>query len=249
MSGLSAALFILIKTASLGKYLFPLPDHRFCDPRHRRHRALPVSGEARQGLQRLENEKKRFKERIKILMEKSRVELEDYKLTEIYELLLQYFEDYINYTERKKDLARIKSSLKEETTWCGSEKAGCPQERRGDDKNEINTSIDTLNIVDDIENETSKIEELIQNIDGKSALLKKKLKPRSGSSSRLTANLSRLGKQRDDERPDRGKERHRPDTEKMEGKPEFAAFHNEEHGQGTGAERGKAAPDAPGRHA
>ena len=63
---------------------------------------------------RLEEEKQGFKERIKALMEKSRVELEDYKLTEIYELLLQYFEDYVNYTERKKDLARIKSSLKEE---------------------------------------------------------------------------------------------------------------------------------------
>ena len=58
-------------------------------------------------LQKLEEEKKRFKERIMALMEKSKVVLEDYKLTEIYELLLQYFEDYVNYTERKKDLAMI----------------------------------------------------------------------------------------------------------------------------------------------
>lgn len=127
-------------------------------------------------LQKLEEKKKRFKERIKILMEKSRVELEDFKLTEIYELLLQYFEDYINYTERKKDLARIKSSLKEEEYMVRIQKKLDELKKEEEIiKNEINTSIDTLNIVDDIENETTKIEELIQNIDREAGIIKEKI--------------------------------------------------------------------------
>lgn len=127
-------------------------------------------------LQKLEEEKKQFKERIMVLMEKSKVVLEDYKLTEIYELLLQYFEDYVNYTERKKDLARIKSSLKEEEHMIRIQKK-LDELKREEEliKNEINTSIDTLNIVDDIENETSKIGELIQNINVEAAMIKEKI--------------------------------------------------------------------------
>jgi uncharacterized protein YhaN len=124
----------------------------------------------------LEDEKKRYKEKIIALMEKSKVELEDYKLTEIYELLLQYFEDYVNYTERKKDLARIKSSLKEEEYMIKiQKKLDALKKEEEIIKDEIHTSIDTLNIVDDIENETSKIEDLIQNIDMEAAIIKEKI--------------------------------------------------------------------------
>jgi hypothetical protein len=128
------------------------------------------------GLQQLEEEKKRFKDRIRVLMEKSRVELEDYKLTEIYELLLQYFEDYVNYTERKKDLARIKSSLKEEEYMIRiQKKLDALKKEEEIIKDEIHTSIDTLNIVDDLENETSKIEELIRNIDLEVGIIREKI--------------------------------------------------------------------------
>ncbi|HNW27316.1 MAG TPA: AAA family ATPase [Spirochaetota bacterium] len=127
-------------------------------------------------LQKLEEEKKRFKERIMALMEKSKVVLEDYKLTEIYELLLQYFEDYVNYTERKKDLAMIKSSLKEEEYMVRIQKKLDELKKEEEIiKDEIHTSIDTLNIVDDIENETSKIEELIRNIGTEAGLIKEKI--------------------------------------------------------------------------
>lgn len=128
------------------------------------------------GLERLEHEKKQYKERIRVLMEKSKVELEDYKLTEIYELLLQYFEDYVNYTERKKDLARIKSSLKEEEYMIRiQKKLDALKQEEQIIKEEIHTSIDTLNIVDDIENETSKIEDLIRNIDTEAAIIREKI--------------------------------------------------------------------------
>jgi DNA repair exonuclease SbcCD ATPase subunit len=127
-------------------------------------------------LARLEDERKQYKEKIMALMEKSKVELEDYKLTEIYELLLQYFEDYVNYTERKKDLARIKSSLKEEEYMITiQKKLDALKKEEEIIKDEIHTSIDTLNIVDDIENETSKIEDLIQNIDVEAAIIKEKI--------------------------------------------------------------------------
>ncbi len=127
-------------------------------------------------LLKLEEEKKQFKERITALMEKSKVMLEDYKLTEIYELLLQYFEDYVNYTERKKDLAMIKSSLKEEEYMVRIQKKLDELKKEEEIiKDEIHTSIDTLNIVDDIENETSKIEDLIRNIGTELAIIKEKI--------------------------------------------------------------------------
>lgn len=127
-------------------------------------------------LEQLEDQKKRFKERIKTLMEKSKVELEDYKLTEIYELLLQYFEDYINYTERKKDLVKMKNSLKAEEYMIEIQsKLDALKQEEEEIKDEITISIDTLNIVDDIENETSKIEELIQNIDREVAIIREKV--------------------------------------------------------------------------
>ncbi len=127
-------------------------------------------------LQKLEEEKKQFKVRIMVLMEKSKVLLEDYKLTEIYELLLQYFEDYVNYTERKKDLAMIKSSLKEEEYMVRIQKKLDELKKEEEIiKDEIHTSIDTLNIVDDIENETSKIEDLIRNIGTELGIIKEKV--------------------------------------------------------------------------
>jgi hypothetical protein len=127
-------------------------------------------------LEKLEEEKKHFKVRIMVLMEKSKVVLEDYKLTEIYELLLQYFEDYVNYTERKKDLALIKSSLKEEEYMVRIQKKLDELKKEEEIiKDEIHTSIDILNIVDDIENETSKIEDLIRNIGTELAIIKEKI--------------------------------------------------------------------------
>lgn len=134
-----------------------------------------LSSRAR-NLKQLKEEKKRFKEKIKKLMEESRVEFEDYKLTEIYELLLQYFEDYINYAERKKDIDRIQSSLKEDEYMIRIQKKLDTLKREEEQiKNEIHSSIDTLNIVDDIENETTKIEDLIQNIDMEMAIIREKI--------------------------------------------------------------------------
>jgi uncharacterized protein YhaN len=124
----------------------------------------------------LEEEKKHYKEKIKLLMEKSNVEVEDYKLTEIYELLLQYFEDYINYTDRKKDIAQMKNSLKEEEYMRRIQmKLDSLKREEEQIKDEINNSIDTLNIVGDIENETIRIEELIQNIDMEMGIIKEKI--------------------------------------------------------------------------
>lgn len=140
----------------------------------------------------LDEEKGRWKARITALMEKSRLELEDYKLTEIYELLLQYFEDYVNYTERKKDLARIKSSLKEEEYMVRIQnKLDALKREEAMITREIHTSIDTLDIVDDIENETSRIGELIRNIDTEVAILKEKVETKDRILDRIEGEIQR----------------------------------------------------------
>ncbi len=140
----------------------------------------------------LEEEKGRYKARITALMEKSRLELEDYKLTEIYELLLQYFEDYVNYTERKKDLDRIRSSLKEEEYMVRIQnKLDALKREEAIITREIHTSIDTLDIVDDIENETSRIGELMRNIDTEVAILKEKVETKDRILDRIEGEIQR----------------------------------------------------------
>ena len=117
-------------------------------------------------LEKLQKGKVILKEKIEQLLEKSKVEVADCKLTEIYELLLQYFEDYIDYTEMKKDLAKMKKTLKEEEYIANvKKKLDLIKKEEAQIKNEINISIDKLNIVDDVQNEASKIGDLIQNID------------------------------------------------------------------------------------
>jgi uncharacterized protein YhaN len=100
----------------------------------------------------------------------------DYKLSELYELLLHYFEDYVDYTERKRDLNRIKDSLKEQDHMRNIQKK-LDELKREEKliKDEIDSSINNLNIVDDIKNEQDKIDELIQNIDIEIAFIKDKV--------------------------------------------------------------------------
>ena len=76
----------------------------------------------------------------------------------------------------RKTSRRIKSSLKEEEYMITiQKKLDALKKEEEIIKDEIHTSIDTLNIVDDIENETSKIEDLIQNIDMEAAIIKEKI--------------------------------------------------------------------------
>ncbi len=52
-------------------------------------------------------------ENIKEMLSRSRIDFNGNRLGELYEFLLQYFEEYIEFTERNRDLAMIRDSLKE----------------------------------------------------------------------------------------------------------------------------------------
>jgi len=178
VTAILSSLFILIKTGFVfDKYLFPLSILLSVAPALIAGYLfyLMLSDNPKE-LKQLGEERKRFKEKIKKYMEKRNFELEDYKLTEIYELLLQYSEDYINYTDRKKNIAQIKSSLKEEEYMHRIQMKLDELKREEEQiKDEIHTSIDTLKIIGDIENETTRIEELIRNIDTEMAIINEKI--------------------------------------------------------------------------
>ena len=123
-----------------------------------------------------EETKRVLKSRIKGLMDTGKLDLDDIKLTEVYELLLQYVEDYVTYAERKKDLTRLKDSLKDEA-YMKEIQNKLDELKREEEKikDEIHLSIDTLNIVGDMDHETTKIVELIQNIEAEAGLVRDKI--------------------------------------------------------------------------
>ncbi len=63
-------------------------------------------------LEKLNEDKLALEKKLTPLLEKSRVQLEGYRLSELYEFLLQYFEDYVAFTDRKTEFDDFNSSLK-----------------------------------------------------------------------------------------------------------------------------------------
>ncbi len=54
-----------------------------------------------------------YEDAIKDILVKSKVDFDGNRLGELYEFLLQYFEEYTEFSDRNRDLANIKKSLKE----------------------------------------------------------------------------------------------------------------------------------------
>jgi hypothetical protein len=138
-------------------------------------------GTGRSYLEKLKIESLTLKDTIRNHLEQSRVELDEYKLTEVYEYLLQYFEKYIDYIERKKDLAEMTSSLKEKEYLHGiKERLQFIKQEEELIIKEITSSINSLDIIDDIERERNRIDDFIENIDREINFNREKIETKRG---------------------------------------------------------------------
>ncbi len=108
------------------------------------------------------SEKSGLEEKLKKILNENNVELEGYKLSELYEFLLQYFEEYIEFTEKSKDLIIMEDSLKD-NEHLKKIKNELSQLKKldNDTRNEINNCINSLEDNSSIELESRKISELI----------------------------------------------------------------------------------------
>ena len=114
----------------------------------------------------LKEERGELEKRLKTLLRESNLVLEDYKMSELFEFLLQYFEDYIEYIERvrerddikaglldKKDLKELKEKLKE---------------LKNEDKelkDRINREIESLETMDPVGQDNEVVEIAIKKLD------------------------------------------------------------------------------------
>lgn len=116
-------------------------------------------------LQNLKEERSALEERLKSLLKESNLVLEDYKLSELFEFLLQYFEDYIEFIERvrerdeieeslldKKELKALKDDLKELKT------------QQEEMKKKINEELQSLETADPVEEETEIVQQAIKKL-------------------------------------------------------------------------------------
>ena len=61
-----------------------------------------------------DDERREIEKRLNPLLEETRIQLEGYSLSELYEFFLQYFEDYVSYSEKRRELGEIEASMREE---------------------------------------------------------------------------------------------------------------------------------------
>ncbi|MCP4130918.1 MAG: hypothetical protein GY754_08035 [bacterium] len=114
-------------------------------------------------LEKMKAEKESLQKKLSTLLDKSGIELIGYKLSEIYEFLLQYFEDYVEYSERIQELAVLKEGLKNKDHFKTRKKDLAElKEKEETLKKKINDNIKYLN--SETNNEII-IEHNIENID------------------------------------------------------------------------------------
>lgn len=130
---------------------------------------------------RLNNEKKELEERLRKILEESNLELEGYKLSELYEFLLQYFEDFIQYSESVEDIRNISRSLKDRTDLRTIKKElDVIRKRDSEARKEIDRYVSALDMGGEIELDKNKIREHIARSESEIRSLEKQLELKKG---------------------------------------------------------------------
>ncbi len=121
-------------------------------------------------------EKMQLEEKLKEILERTKIELEGYKLSELYEFLLQYFEDYIEYTEQMKELVSLRKNIKDKQYLQNiKDKLQVLKNEEKKISTEIDEYILQTNIDEEIPHEISKIDNIIFNLEREIELLQKQI--------------------------------------------------------------------------
>jgi hypothetical protein len=117
-------------------------------------------------LEKLVQERAELEGAIKEKIKGNRVDYDGDKVHELYDFLLQYVEDYLEFSEKTREYYRIKSSIKDKETLNEiTGRLASLKNEEGEIKASIESSIDALEIVKSIEINTAEIENLIHTIE------------------------------------------------------------------------------------
>jgi len=132
--------------------------------------------EGRDRLNSLIDDRASIEEDLESLLKASGVTVEDFKLVNLYEFLLKYFEDYIEYTERNRDLNSMQSSLKSRKYLVEiEEKLNSLKNEENSLKSEIQENLKFLGSVYDIKPEREKLTALVQDTSHEIKLINEKI--------------------------------------------------------------------------
>ena len=115
----------------------------------------------------LNNQKAELEQKLKKLLLESSLRFDNYRLSELYELLLQYFEDYIEFTEHQRELKDLKGSLREKKELKEIQKDLSQLKKKEDEiKEEIAANMKSLALEDELFLEQTQIDVMLEKIDG-----------------------------------------------------------------------------------
>jgi DNA repair exonuclease SbcCD ATPase subunit len=144
------------------------------------------SGEKR--LAALTEKRAGHEEKLKIFLREGSLELDDYRLSELYEMLLQYFEDYIEYTDNLEELQRLRSSMRDTEDLRKMQRDLKDLKKREETlRMEIGKSLKSLDMREDDIPERDGIPALVEGVDGEISHIDENIRGKEEIISRIEA--------------------------------------------------------------
>ncbi len=127
-------------------------------------------------MDRLLKEKESIEEKLRKILLENNITLNDFKLESLYEFLLQYFEEFGEFTEKQLELFRLREQLEDSSYIKNLKKDLNEQEIEKKEIEEvINTDLQSID-GDNIEREKAAINRIVININNEIKMLKEKIK-------------------------------------------------------------------------
>jgi hypothetical protein len=123
-------------------------------------------------LEKLKKERSDLEIKLNSILISGKINMDNFDLNELYELLLKYFEDYVEYTDRLDELNSLKNSLKNKQYLAEIEDRLNKLKAEEDNyKKEISRNIRLLDSIKESDIEKNKIIELIKNIESQMEMI------------------------------------------------------------------------------
>ncbi len=138
----------------------------------------------------LKKERSALEEKLNSLLISGKINMDNFDLNELYELLLKYFEDYVEYTDRLDELNSLKNSLKNKQYLAEIEDRLNKLKAEEDSyKKEISRSIRLLDSIKESDIEKNKIIELIKNIESQMEMITEQISFKENITSKVNEEM------------------------------------------------------------
>lgn len=143
-------------------------------------------------LSKLMDERRELEARLQGIIESNSTGIREYRLSEIYEYLIKYFEDYIDYSEKTSELNQLKDSIKDMNDLAGiEEKLELLKNEEERIRGEISRGIESLDIKEESELSAERINSLITRIGSDMESVREKIKSKEDIVKTIDDEISR----------------------------------------------------------